>query len=85
MEGKGRGGGEILCFFFLFFFGPKRTSTNQNNGCGGCVCVCVCINEHFRLVFGLMVFVLFLSGFQVSVKDSVMFFPFRLFSPTCDV
>lgn len=83
MEGKGRGGGEILCFFFLFFFGPKRTSTNQNNGCGGCVCVC--INEHFRLVFGLMVFVLFLSGFQVSVKDSVMFFPFRLFSPTCDV
>lgn len=60
-------------FVSVLFFGTKRTSTNQNNGRG-----VVCRNESFGLVFGLMVFVLFLSGFQVSIKDLVMFFPFHL-------
>ena len=68
-------------FCFCFIFWSEKNFHKPKNGCGGCVC----IHEHFGLVFGLMVFVLFLSGFQVSVKDLAMFFPFRLSRPTCDV
>ena len=70
---EGKGGWNSMGIFVSVFFLVRKDFHRPQQWPG-----VVCINESFGLVFGLMVFVLFLSGFQVSVKDLVMFFPFRL-------